>query len=99
LASEFATLGIRGSIAGVAGVLAESTGCGGGADAQAYNAIAANAANDQASNPADRFLVVFNLAPFFKSIPVTALGTGGPSVLGPLIRFKRARVRHPLIPR
>jgi hypothetical protein len=74
LASEFATLGIRGSTVGVvAGALAESIGCGGAAVEQAFNAIAANAANDQARNPADRF-VIFNLAPFSKSILVAAAG-------------------------
>jgi hypothetical protein len=39
------------------------TGCGGAALAQAYNAIAANAANDQARSPADRF-GIFNLSAF-----------------------------------
>jgi hypothetical protein len=83
LASEFATLGIRGSIVGVAGALAESTGFGGGGVAQAFNAIVANAANDQARNPADRFLVVFNLAPFFKSTGCR-VGHQRTSVLGSL---------------
>jgi hypothetical protein len=45
------------------GALAGSTGCGGAALAQAYNAIAANAANDQARSPADRF-GIFNLSAF-----------------------------------
>ena len=58
---------------GVAGALADSTGIGCGGVAQAFNAVAASAANDHARNPADRFLVVFNLAPFFQSIPVATL--------------------------
>jgi hypothetical protein len=60
LASEFATLGILGSTVGGADAFVGSAGGGGGALAHALNAIAANAANDQARNPADRFLVVFN---------------------------------------
>jgi hypothetical protein len=82
LASEFATLGIRGSIAGAAGAFVLSTG-GGAAVAQAFNAIAANAANDQARNPADRFLVVFNLAPFFESAPIATFSEAARSFSRP----------------
>jgi hypothetical protein len=63
---------------GDAGAFALSTG-GGAAVAQAFNAIAANAANDQARKPADRFLVVFNLSPFFDSAPIATLSAGARS--------------------
>jgi hypothetical protein len=68
LASEFATLGTRESTAGVAEVLVADSvaGWGGGAAAQALNPITANAANDQASNPAARLVFAFDLLPLFK---------------------------------